>query len=204
MARKKPEDIELFHGHDLYLPTRTLWMGSQSSSDSGLEHGESGVDHALTERMIKNLHILESTSQDAITIYLNNPGGSWYDGMAIYDAIKNSKCHITVKVYGAAMSMAAVITQAADHRIISPNARLMLHYGVMGFEGHAKDFEKWAKENEKLSEDMENIFLKRIREKQPAFSPKKLASMLDHDTILSAHEAVQLGLMDEVEERTEE
>lgn len=201
MTRKnQKDDIELFHGYNLFVPTRTIYIGSESSSDIMIEHGEeSGVDHSLSEKFIKNLLILESISEEQIHVIINNPGGDYYHGMAIYDSIKNSKCHITITVYGHAMSMASIILQAADVRIISPSSRLMIHYGSMGASPtHSKIFDKWSEENKKINYQMEDIYLAKIREKHPGFPINKLRKMLNFDSILSAKEAVEFGLADEV------
>lgn len=201
MPKKNQNDnVELFHGYSIYIPTRTIYIGSESSSDALIEHGEeSGVDHSMSDRFLKNLHILESLSEEPITVILNNPGGDWYHGMAIYDAIKNSKCEITVTVYGHAMSMASVILQAADKRIMAPNAKLMIHYGSMGSSStHSKIFDKWSEENKKINLTMEDIYLERMREKHPEFPISKLRKMLNFDSILNAEETVRYGLADEV------
>jgi ATP-dependent Clp protease protease subunit len=136
---------------------------------------------------------------------MNNIGGDEYHGFAIYDAIKNCKSIVTVKVFGHAMSMGSIILQAADERIMSPTSRQMIHYGTWGVHDHAKTAQKWAKEGEKIDTWMENMYLARIQEKNPAFNIKKLKNMLDHDTFLTPEESVELGLCDsilEVPERT--
>lgn len=193
MARINRDDVDKLYDYDLFIPTRTIYMGSVESSESG----ESGVDAVMAERVIKALHLLDQ-KDEPIIIIMNNPGGDWYHGMAIYDAIKNCRSHVTIKVYGMAMSMGAVILQAADKRIMMPNARFMIHYGYMSFEGHSKTFDKWGEENKFLNKKMENIFLEKIKETKPTFTLKQLEDLLNHDTILSSDETVALGLADEV------
>ena len=161
MARKKIErdDVACFKDYDVNIPTRTLYMGSLSIDPY---EGDSGVDAFMAERMIKGLHILESVAErgeDPITIIMNNPGGDWYHGMAIYNAIKSCKNHITIKVYGMAMSMGAIILQAADERVFADDAEFMIHYGTDGYHGHSKIFEKWAEQSKKLNKKMEQIFI---------------------------------------------
>lgn len=189
------EDIDRLHDYGLYLPQRTIYIGSEQF-DSDMQ--ESGTDALMAERVIKNLTIM-GQSEDPITIILNNPGGDWYHGVAIYDAIKTCKSHVTIKVYGMAMSMGAVILQAADERIMAPNAKLMIHYGTMGLSStHSKIFDKWSAENKKINLCMEQIFLEKIKEKQPLFRLKRLKELLNFDTILDAQSAVNLGLADKV------
>jgi ATP-dependent protease ClpP protease subunit len=109
MSRIKRDDITHFIDEDIYLPTRTLYMGSTGDND-GLENG---VNYSMAERMIKGLHILDSSAtEQPITIIMNNLGGDFVHGMAIYDAIKICRNHITIKVFGHAMSMGAIILQA--------------------------------------------------------------------------------------------
>ena len=123
--RVNRDDIDKLHDYDVYIPTRTIYVGSIHVSDEG----ESGTDAHMAERLLKNIHILEALNKDPITIIFNNIGGDVNHGLAIYDGIKNSECHITIKVFGHAMSMGSIILQAADERLMSPNASQMIHYG---------------------------------------------------------------------------
>lgn len=195
MAKMNRDDVDKFHDYSIYIPKRILFMGSEEIS---LEHGESGTDAAMAERMIKNLTILEALSKEPITIIMNNIGGDEMHGMAIYDAIKACKSHVTVKVLGNAASMGSIILQAADQRIISPNSVQMIHYGTWTFSGHAKTGQRWAKEFEKFDLWMEQMYLTRIHEKQPGYPIQKLRKMLDHDTFISAEQCIFLGLADKV------
>lgn len=195
MARINRDDVDKLYDYDLYIPSRTIYMGSVESSIDG---GESGVEAVMAERVIKALHLLDQ-KDEPITIIMNNPGGDWYHGMAIYDAIKACQSHVTVKVMGMAMSMGGVILQAADQRIMSPNSRFMMHYGYMGWEGHSKTFDKWGDENKRINKEMEDIFLEKIRKKHPNYTREDLEKALNHDTILTSHETIALGLADKVE-----
>jgi ATP-dependent Clp endopeptidase proteolytic subunit ClpP len=195
MARINRDDVDKLYDYDLYIPSRTIYMGSCSTDDDG---NDSGVDTIMAERVIKALHLLDQ-KEEPITIIMNNPGGDWLHGMAIFDAIKECKSHVTIKVKGMAMSMGAVILQAADHRIMSPNSRFMMHYGYMGMGNtHAKIFEKWADESKRINSEMEQIFLQKIKSVKPNFTLDDLKKLLDYDTILTAQETVDYGLADEV------
>jgi ATP-dependent Clp endopeptidase proteolytic subunit ClpP len=196
MGRISKDDVDKFHDYSLFIPQRTLFMGSEEYS---LTDGESGTDGLMAERLIKNLVILEAHNANPITIIMNNIGGDPYHGIAIMDAIKACKSHVTIKVYGHCMSMGSIILQAADTRIMSPNSRMMVHYGNWGYDGHAKTGQKWAKEFDKLDTWMEQMYLDRIHEKNVAFPIQKLKKMLDHDTFLSARDSVALGLADKLE-----
>ena len=194
MARINRDDVDKLYDYDLYIPSRTIYMGSVNSD----ENGESGVEAIMAERVVKALHLLDQ-KDEPITIIMNNPGGDWYHGMAIYDAIKACKSHITIKVFGMAMSMGGVILQAADERVMAPNAKFMMHYGTMGIDStHSKIFSKWAEENDKINTDMEDIFLEKIQQKHPNYTRQQLEKQLDYDTILTAEEAIKLGLADSI------
>lgn len=196
MSKKFVKDeIDRFHDYSIYLPTRTINIGSEENS---LEHGESGVDGAMAERAVKNLHILESLSKEPITVIMNNIGGDFYHGLAIYDAIKACESTVTIKVFGHAMSMGSIILQAADERIMAPTSKQMIHYGTWGYDGHSKTAQQWAKENDKLDRWLEDMYLEMIHEKVPDFSLAKLRKMLDHDTFFTARESVNIGLADKI------
>lgn len=156
--RLSKDHIDKFFDYDVELDSRTIYMGSVEVSDGE----DSGVDAIMAERVLKALHLLEfnpSLGDRPISIIMNNPGGDWYHGMAIYDAIRSCKNTITIKVYGYAMSMGSIILQAADERQISENSKFMIHYGTSGYGGHAKIVDKWAKECQRIDYDMENIYL---------------------------------------------
>lgn len=195
MARINRDDVDKLYDYDIYIPSRTIYMGS---TESDIENGESGVEAVMAERVIKALHLLDQ-KDEPITIIMNNPGGDWYHGMAIYDAVKACQSHITIKVYGMAMSMGGVILQAADKRIMSPNSRFMMHYGTMGIDTtHSKIFDKWSEENKRINKEMEQIFLDKIREQKPNFTLEELKKLLDYDTILTSQETIDMGLADEL------
>lgn len=193
--RINKDDTDRFHDYSLYIPKRTIYIGSE---DHDLEHGESGTDGAMAERAIKNLTILEGISTEPIKIIMNNIGGDEYHGFAIYDAIKACDSFITIQIFGHAMSMGSIILQAADERVMSPTSKQMIHYGSWSVDGHAKSAQKWAEEYDKMDTWMEEMYLKRIKEKNLKFTMAKLQVLLDHDTFLTAQESIDLGLADKI------
>lgn len=193
MSRNIRDDMDKLHDYSIYLPTRTIFMGSE---DVSIEDGESGTDAAMAEKLIKNLHILDNKTNEPITIMMNNVGGDEYHMFAMIDAIRRCRSHVTIEVYGHAMSAGSIILQAADRRLMGPNAVQMIHYGTWGVHDHAKTAQKWAKEGERIDKWMEQWYMAKIKEKHPDFSLKKLKAMLDHDTFLTAKESVHLGLAD--------
>lgn len=198
MSRLVKESIDRFYDYDIHVETRTLYIGSAESS---ISEGESGTDAIMAETAIKGLHILDSSAPSGdkpITVIMNNPGGDWYHGMAIFDAIKTCKNHVSIIVYGYAMSMGSIILQASDRRVMSSNSKMMIHYGYNGFDGHSLTFRKVAEEGVKIDTAMEQIYMERIKQKHPDFTVAKLKKLCDHDTFLTAKEALELGLIDEI------
>ena len=223
----KKDDIDHFMDNDIYLPTRTIYMGSVSSDECS---SESGVDHVMAERVTKTLHILDTYDADArkgekpISIIMNNPGGDVIHGMGIYDTISNCKNHVTIKVVGHAMSMGSIILQAADKRIMTKNSLIMIHYGYGGYTAHAKTSQQWSKWERKYDKWMENMYLEKIGDREitietylnlinkPDDIPKgnaknkkitidkeRLEAMLNFDTIIDAETALALNLIDAIE-----
>lgn len=190
MSRIK-DALDYWFDHNVNIATRTILIEDSDGDD---------IDAKTVARFIKGLHILEQKPDEPINVTIMSFGGSWYEGLAIYDAIVDSPCDIIMKGTGPVMSMGSIIFMAADERILTKNSRLMLHYGTTGIDNaHPKVFESWAEDEKKNLVIMEEIYLDVIRKKYPKFSRKKLQEMLNFDTVLSAQEAVKLGLADKIE-----
>ena len=166
------------------MRTRTIYMGSQT-------------DEEMAEFFLKAMHML-SHNVEPIFIIMNNEGGDEYHGLAIYDAILTSKAHVTVTVYGHAMSMGSWILQAADERVLSPNATVMLHDGFWGIVDRAKYVKRNVEEGNRLERVMETTYLKKINQVKPRFTRAQLRKLLDDETFYSAAEAVAMGLADRI------
>jgi ATP-dependent protease ClpP protease subunit len=154
-------EIDRWFDLNVDVDTRTIYMGSLDKEYDG---SETGLDHVMAEYLIKGMHVLHAKNSKPINLIMNNPGGDWYHGMAIYDTIKSSPCECTITVYGYAMSMGSIILQAADRRVMMPNSRCMIHYGIDGVVGHSKIVQKWADEGKRANWQMENIYLDRMLE----------------------------------------
>lgn len=195
MSRAK-DNITYFFDNHVYFPTRTLYIGSgQYTVDE-----ESGVDGKLAEDIIKAIHVLDSEKHEDFNIILNCIGGDVTHGFAIIDKIKSCKNFVTATVFGHAHSMGAAILQAADKRIMSPSARMMIHYGEVGVSGVADQVYSNVAENKVYNKMYEDLLFEKIKEKHPKFSRAKLKELLKTDTFLSAKQAVDLGLADSVQE----
>lgn len=163
MAKMTKENIDRWFELDLDVDTRTIYLGSISVDTEGQE---SGVDCIMAERLIKSIHVLRNKGDSPINIIMNNPGGNWFHGLAIYDCIKLCKnSTINIKVFGHAMSMGSIILQAGDNRILAPHSRFMLHYGETGHINHLKNVQKWVDFEKKEDYILENIYLDKMMEK---------------------------------------
>jgi ATP-dependent Clp protease, protease subunit len=193
--RYSKDDIDKFHDYEIWEPDGVLYLGSHTSHDGD----ESGVDHFMAERIIKNLTILDrKIHENGITIKMNNIGGDIYHGMAIYDAISTCQNRITIITYGHAMSMGSLILQAADKRIMTPNARMMLHYGQGQVSGHLLNIYKTVDELKVMDEMINGIYLSRVKEAKPRFTREEFENMIKFDCYLSAKQAIELGLCDKI------
>lgn len=186
-TRVKRDDIDKFLDHGIDLSTRTIYIGGECEE----------IDSHEAQRVISALHILDRTDGE-ITIKICSPGGDWYCGMAIYDAVATCANEVKMVGYGQIMSMAAIILQAADTRILMPRASVMVHYGSEWFGGHTKDLQRRAEESRRSSETMEDIFLAKINEKHPEYTREQFKSKFAFDVFMSAEEAVEFGLADEI------
>lgn len=185
---------ELWHERGLSLTTRTVYVGSESVDGDS----ESGVDGRLAERVLKNLLVLESISDQPIRLLMNNLGGSDYHGLAIIDAIERSACEVHCIVRGAAMSMGSWILQACDKRVMGPRATQMAHLGGWQISGNAADVKRDVAENQRIERMMHADYLHRIREKHPHYSALDLDKLLERDSYLNAQDSLALGLVDEI------
>lgn len=187
MSERIKDNITLFHEHNIYLPTKTITMTDEVNED-------------LYENMIKNIHALDSTN-GAITIKINSPGGDMLHARAIYDAIRSCKNVIRGVVYGEASSSASLILQACDERIMTENSELMIHVGTEGHvENHPKNIEAYHKQYRLYEKWMEDIYLARIKEKKKKFTRPKLKKILEYDTIFTPKVALEYGLIDKIGE----
>lgn len=189
------DDIDKFFDCDIHLPTRTVWVGSNCYVDGE----ESGTDWQMAERLTKSLWLLDHASSDPITIIMNNFGGDEFHMFAMYDAIQACKSHVTMIGTGAVMSAGSLVFQAADDRVLRPNAYLMIHYGTWGVHDHPKIARAWTKAGVEMDKKIAGMYLDKIRMKKPAYTFEDVDRLLDFDTILTADAAVELGLADRVE-----
>lgn len=135
---------------------------------------------------------LQAAGADAdVVVNINSPGGNFFDGLAIYNLLREHKGHVTVKILGIAASAAAVIAMAADEVLIARAAFLMIHNTWVGAAGdrHAlRDVADWL---EPFDEASVSIFAARS-----GLDGAELAKMLDTETWIGGASAVEQGFAD--------
>lgn len=156
------------------------------------------VDDASADDIMAQLLVLEGSDPDRdITMYINSPGGSFTAMTAIYDTMQYIRPHVQTVVLGQAASAAAVITAAGTpgKRLALPNARIVIHQPAMGEAGHgqASDIEIQAAEILRMREWLEDTLA------EHSGRPKEQVNKdIDRDKVLSAAEAKDYGLIDQV------
>jgi ATP-dependent Clp protease, protease subunit len=156
-----------------------------------------GVIHDdIANLVTAQLLFLESEDPEReINMYINSPGGSVTSGMAIYDTMQFVKPPVSTLCVGQASSMAAVLLAAGakGRRYALPHSRMMIHQLSGGFEGQAADIDIQAREALRLREILNNILAAHTG--QPL---KRIEKDTDRDTFMSAAQAAEYGLIDEV------
>ncbi len=156
--------------------------------------------HDLTANLvIAQLLFLEGEDPDRdIFLYINSPGGLITAGLAIYDTMQYVRSDVSTICIGQATSMAAVLLAAGakGKRYALPNSRLMIHQPLGGAQGQATDIEIAAKEIVRYRELIEEILVKHTGQDR-----KRIHQDADRDFYMSAIEAKEYGLIDEMLER---
>lgn len=158
----------------------------------------SPVDDQSANDVIRRMWFLELTDPGKpITFIINSPGGAVDSGFAIWDQIKLMTSPVTTLVTGLAASMGSVLSLVAGKgkRFATPNSRIMIHqpsiHGVI--RGQATDLEIHAKEILKTRDALVSLYVEATGQK-----PEAIQKALDRDTWLSAQEAKDFGLIDEI------
>jgi ATP-dependent Clp protease protease subunit len=141
----------------------------------------------------KDLKALGDVSE--INLHINSPGGSVFDGITIYQMLVQHKAKINVYIDGLAASIASVIAMAGDKIYIPNNAMMMVHNPWTYAIGNANELRKQAEDLDKIGVSMRESYLNKTGEK---ISEEELTALLDNETWLSAKEAVDYGLADEL------
>ena len=150
----------------------------------------------MANLIVAQMLFLEAENPEKdIFLYINSPGGSVTAGMAIYDTMKFIKPDVSTVCMGQAASMGAFLLSAGakGKRYCLPNSRVMIHQPLGGFQGQASDFEIHAKEILSIKEK-----LNRLMADHTGQDYEKVARDTDRDNFLSATEAKEYGLVDQV------
>jgi ATP-dependent Clp protease protease subunit len=159
---------------------------------------EGEVHDQMANLIVAQLLYLESEDPEKeIFLYINSPGGVVTAGLGIYDTMQFIKCPITTIVMGQACSMGSLLAQAGSpgKRLILPNARHMIHQPSGGARGQATDMLIQVNEILEMKKNLTNIYVKH-NSKGKTFD--ELAKDMERDNFMSAQEAVEYGLADEV------
>lgn len=132
---------------------------------------------------------------EGIEIYINSVGGFVDEGVTIYNLLKRQSVPVTAYIDGMACSIASVVAMAADKIVMPSNTTMMIHHAVGGCYGNAKEHRDYAEQLEKISTASTNSYLVHAGEK---LTREKLEPLLDAETFLTAQEAFDLGLCDEI------
>ena len=155
------------------------------------------IDDASANDVMAQLLTLESTDPDReIIMYINSPGGSFTSMTAIYDTMQFVRPHIQTVCLGQAASAAAVLLAAGTpgRRLALPNSRILIHQpATEGVYGQVSDLEIQAKEIGRMRAALEEILSRHSKK-----TPEEVRKDIDRDKILTAAEAKDYGLIDEV------
>lgn len=154
------------------------------------------VTDELANVIVAQLIFLESEDPEKdIHLYINCPGGIVTAGLAIYDTIQYVRPDISTLCMGQAASMGAVLLSAGakGKRFALPHARIMIHQPMGGFQGQAADVAIQAKEILRLREELNAVLAKHTAQEL-----SKIQGDTDRDFFMSAEEAKEYGLIDEV------
>ena len=154
------------------------------------------IDPIANSIIAQMLYLAAQGPEKEIKFYINSPGGVLTSALAIYDTMQYVKCPVSTVCVGAAASGAAVLLAAGTKgkRFALPNAEVLLHQvAVSGLAGQAVEVEIAAKQVVKLKDKINKILAKHTGQ-----SLERLEKDTDRDFYLSAHEAKEYGLIDEV------
>ena len=171
---------------DIYsrlLKERIIFLGDQ-------------IEDHIANLVIAQLLFLEAEDPEKdISLYINSPGGVVTSGLAIYDTMQYLKAPVSTICIGQAASMASVLLAAGatGKRFALPNSRIMIHQGSAGFRGNTPDVEIQVREVMNLTNRLMGILAAHTGQ-----TPEKVKKDSERDYFMSAEEAKEYGIIDEV------
>ena len=157
------------------------------------------VEDYMASLVTAQLLFLEADNpKKEISMYINSPGGVVTSGMAIYDTMQYIRAPVATLCIGQAASMGSLLLAAGEKgmRYALPNARIMVHQPSGGFQGQASDIERHAQEILDMRTRLNKIYVTHTGQ-----SLRKIEDALERDTFMTAEQAKDFGLVDEVTER---
>lgn len=154
------------------------------------------VDDHVANLIVAQLLFLESENPDKdISLYINSPGGVVTAGLAIYDTMQFIKPDVSTMCMGQAASMGALLLAAGTtgKRYCLPNARVMIHQPLGGYQGQASDIAIHAEETLKVRSKLNQILAKHTGQPEEI-----IARDTDRDNFMSAEKAQKYGLVDKI------
>ena len=157
--------------------------------------GEDVNEHTANSVVAQLLHLAYVDPRADISLYINSPGGSVYDGMAIYDTMNFIKPDVATYGIGLQASMGAFLLSsgAKGKRFCLPHAKVMIHQPSSGTHGKVTDMEIYMKETLEVKEMLAKIMAKNTGQKLA-----KVKSDMERDYWMTPDEAVKYGLIDKV------
>jgi len=169
--------------YSLLLKERIIFLGS-------------AIDNDLANYVVALLLYLAAEDPDReIRLYINSPGGIIYSGLAIYDAMQQVSAPVSTYAIGVTASMATMLLAAGTkgRRYALPHATIHMHPAGGGAQGYTPDVEIQYKELQRMQQ-----LLHALLSKHTGQSVEKIADDFDRDRYMSAEEAVEYGIIDEV------
>lgn len=195
--------INDIHTNNINHHSREIYLHGHMD---GFDEEEPGVDYRMATKFTKNIHILESQNYKNILIHMHTIGGSWSDGMAMFNIIRLIRSPVTILSYAQASSMSGVLLQAADKRVLLPDCEIMIHHGSLSIDDNTMAVKSAIDQNEKYTKRMLQIFAQRaIMGKyfvDRNYGIKKTMNFIDGkirhncDWYLDAEEAIYYGFAD--------
>lgn len=161
------------------LKTRSILLSGEINKDSA-------------DKLIKDLLVLESESNEPVKLYINSPGGDVDAGYAIYDMIRFVKCPVIIIGMGLVASAAALVLLAvpAERRVGLPNSSYLIHQPLSQMRGNATEIEIHALQLEKIKAKINKVI-----SEATGRSLEQVAKDTDRDHWLNAQEALEYGLI---------
>lgn len=153
------------------------------------------INDNVSNSVVAQLLYLNSVNNDPINLYINSPGGSITSGMAIYDTMNYIESKVSTICIGMCASMAAFLLSSGEKgmRYILPNGEVMIHQPLGGAQGQATEIKIAAERILKLKEKLNKILSKNTNQ-----DLSKIENDTERDYFLSAEEALDYGLVDEI------